>query len=264
MQNTPRKRLGGFSLIELLTVIAIIGILAAIIIPTVGKVRETAQRTVDSNNLREIGKAAAIYATDNRDVLPNPGSSRPVNAPTQYWQWLGQLARYADLNDPNTYISKIDSAIDPAAAGAVLTVLDPQAPAPTVLTAFSNLRTTSFNVVAGLRLSDPSTTPVAFTRGLQTDGTWNGTAADGDIARGVYSEAGGHIVFLGGNVQFASNLVPNVGTPLVGNNGQGTGNLLQALPRPGSGATGVRVLGMDSGNGVASESGTPSAQATGN
>ena len=79
MQKTLRKRLGGFSLIELLTVIAIIGILAAIIIPTVGKVRETAQRTVDSNNLREIGKAAAIYATDNRDTPTKSDSGKSAD-----------------------------------------------------------------------------------------------------------------------------------------------------------------------------------------
>jgi len=61
----------------LLTVIAIIGILAAIIIPTVGKVRETAQRTVDASNLREIGKAAMIYAADNNDRLPDRWRRRP-------------------------------------------------------------------------------------------------------------------------------------------------------------------------------------------
>ena len=53
-----RRSQAAFTLIELLTVIAIIGILAAIVIPTVGSVREKAQRAVDGNNLREILKAA--------------------------------------------------------------------------------------------------------------------------------------------------------------------------------------------------------------
>jgi len=69
---TSRRATFAFTLIELLTVIAIIGILAAIIIPTVASVREKAQRAVDANNLREIGKAAMIYAGDNNDRLPDP------------------------------------------------------------------------------------------------------------------------------------------------------------------------------------------------
>ncbi len=74
MHNHPPRLPAGFTLIELLTVIAIIGILAAIIIPTVGTVREKAQRTVDANNLREIAKAAMIYATENNDRLPDPAA----------------------------------------------------------------------------------------------------------------------------------------------------------------------------------------------
>jgi prepilin-type N-terminal cleavage/methylation domain-containing protein/prepilin-type processing-associated H-X9-DG protein len=60
-----------FTLIELLTVIAIIGILAAILIPTVGKVRNTAQSSRCVSNLRQIGQQIIAYAGDNRGRLPN-------------------------------------------------------------------------------------------------------------------------------------------------------------------------------------------------
>ncbi|WP_052361492.1 type II secretion system protein [Geminisphaera colitermitum] len=55
-----------FTLIELLTVIAIIGILAAIIIPTAGRVRESARDAQCKSNLRQIGVAVTLYVNDNR------------------------------------------------------------------------------------------------------------------------------------------------------------------------------------------------------
>ncbi len=64
-----------FTLIELLTVIAIIGILAAIIIPTVGRVRESARAANCLSNLRQINMAVKLYADDNKGVLP--AASRP-------------------------------------------------------------------------------------------------------------------------------------------------------------------------------------------
>ncbi|MDR1281117.1 MAG: prepilin-type N-terminal cleavage/methylation domain-containing protein [Opitutaceae bacterium] len=66
-----------FTLIELLTVIAIIGILAAIIIPTVGRVRETAQSAKCSSQLRQIANAGILYGHDNRDLLPGYYWFRP-------------------------------------------------------------------------------------------------------------------------------------------------------------------------------------------
>lgn len=66
MKTTPRA----FTLIELLTVIAIIGILAAIIIPTVGSVRKAAQKAKCVSNLRQIGVSLIGYANNNKQQLP--------------------------------------------------------------------------------------------------------------------------------------------------------------------------------------------------
>nr|WP_081722065.1 prepilin-type N-terminal cleavage/methylation domain-containing protein [Geminisphaera colitermitum] len=73
MEIPPRhSRLSrhAFTLIELLTVIAIIGILAGIMIPTVSKVRKTAARSTCASNLRQLGMGLALYAEENRGALP--------------------------------------------------------------------------------------------------------------------------------------------------------------------------------------------------
>ena len=59
-----------FTLIELLTVIAIIGILAAILIPVVGRVREGANQTQCRSNIRQIALATGVAAQDNKGRFP--------------------------------------------------------------------------------------------------------------------------------------------------------------------------------------------------
>ena len=59
-----------FTLIELLTVIAIIGVLAAILLPVVGKMRESARTTQCVANLRTWGNATNLYVADYKGRLP--------------------------------------------------------------------------------------------------------------------------------------------------------------------------------------------------
>ncbi|MDR1281610.1 MAG: prepilin-type N-terminal cleavage/methylation domain-containing protein [Opitutaceae bacterium] len=76
--RTPYNPLRAFTLIELLTVIAIIGILAAIIIPVVGSVRESARVARCGANVRQTGLALTLYAQDNRGYYPANANSGAV------------------------------------------------------------------------------------------------------------------------------------------------------------------------------------------
>ncbi|MFZ9683322.1 MAG: hypothetical protein ACO3DQ_09015, partial [Cephaloticoccus sp.] len=82
-------------------------------------------------------------------------------------------------------------------------------------------RELSFEFVGGLKMSDPATTPVTFTRGLRTDGTW-------DVQNGVYGDTGSYVVYLGGNVEFYPDTA--TGKFINATTGQRTDNLLEVLP----------------------------------
>ncbi|MDF3058486.1 MAG: N-terminal cleavage protein [Rariglobus sp.] len=209
MIKTIRRPRAGFTLIELLTVIAIIGILAAIIIPTVGKVQQTAKRTADASNLRQIGQASLIFAQSSKDQLPalkidtvTFSNSAAGSNVTSIKTIAAALAIGGGLESGKMWVSKADDTTTLEGQNAnVGNVLAISGSGVKTIDAAFNAANLAFGYVVGLNTNSPATTPIAFTRGItaSADGKWN-------LTTGTYKDDGGHIVFVGGNVAFYKNL----------------------------------------------------------
>ena len=70
MKVTKKAFPRGFTLTELLVTIAIIGILAAILLPVIGKMKIKARRTQSQNNMRHLTVAYLGYELDNGILMP--------------------------------------------------------------------------------------------------------------------------------------------------------------------------------------------------
>ena len=69
------KITNAFTLIELLIVIAIIGILASMLLPALGKARQMAYQTLCLSNLKQLAAGITAYAEDNNSQLPYGSST---------------------------------------------------------------------------------------------------------------------------------------------------------------------------------------------
>ena len=107
----------GFTLIEMLVVVAIIAMLAALLLPSVQQAREAARRAQCMNNMMQIGVALNNYMMAH-EVLP-PGTSN-ISGPIQskdgggyHMGWISQILPYLEKQYVYEHIDFTRSIYDP-------------------------------------------------------------------------------------------------------------------------------------------------------
>lgn len=88
MMNKSEAAQSGFTLIELMVVIAIIGVLAAMIVPNIVGRDDSARVTVAKNDIRTISNALKMYKLDNHKYpTSDQGLEALVNPPSDAKNW---------------------------------------------------------------------------------------------------------------------------------------------------------------------------------
>jgi prepilin-type N-terminal cleavage/methylation domain-containing protein/prepilin-type processing-associated H-X9-DG protein len=181
VQRLCRASHPGFTLVELLVVITIIGILISLLLPAVQAAREAARRISCSNNLRQMGIGMHNYHCALRSFPP--GGIEPrigLNAQGRQMAWSAMLLPYIEQQP---LYEKIDfrKAFDApenadAAAMIVATYVCPSAPGQSQLR--NGRGPTDYGGIFGQRITGPNSPPkgtmlynYAVTIGEITDGT---------------------------------------------------------------------------------------------
>jgi len=107
------KPFQAYTLLELLVVIAMVAMLAALLLPALARAKEKARSTQCTENLRQWGLAYQMYAADNGDFLPRRGQGvqtlAVINRPDD---WFNALPAYFGLP---TFQEMVSNNLQPAA-----------------------------------------------------------------------------------------------------------------------------------------------------
>ncbi|WOO41845.1 type II secretion system protein [Rubellicoccus peritrichatus] len=102
-QRKYMRQLPGFSLVELLTAIAVVGVLSALISLGVVRARTQAYKSTSSSNVRQIVTTLNLYALDNGGRLPDQVH------PTTGQDWSGTLVEEGFLAENEVFSSPGDT-----------------------------------------------------------------------------------------------------------------------------------------------------------
>lgn len=222
--NKNKRKQSGFTLIELLTVIAIIGLLAGILIPTVGGVRENAQKLKSASNLRAIGQAYINYSqggsrvkTITQSKLENTQSGDNIHGVIEFF------AKNAGLTDASVWFIDADPAV--TSYGDEIPTIVGFKNEDNIFELSEQWSTdlpVGYDFAVGLNPSaaNSTKTPLAWTRGLNEAGTWPKSSP---------WEGGGHILFYDGHVEFFNEIGEDDGYLVNPKTGQSTNNIFDII-----------------------------------
>ncbi len=110
----------GFTLVELLVVIAMVGILASLLLPSLQRANAKGKSTFCLNDMRQLAFALHVYAGDHDDALPpNAGSDGIAEtvAKREYLNWVNNVMSWAlDPDNTNTMLLTVGG-LGPYVAG---------------------------------------------------------------------------------------------------------------------------------------------------
>jgi prepilin-type N-terminal cleavage/methylation domain-containing protein/prepilin-type processing-associated H-X9-DG protein len=142
-RNSAQSRgRAGFTLVELLVVIAVIGVLVSLLLPAVQTAREAARRMNCSNNLRQFGLAVLQYE-GSQQHLPGAGVSPNQYSVHAYVLPYLEQKQLMDLVDPSQPLfffsgtSTLNPAMAPAAGTTIKVLLCPSDPQSPVCSAYN-------------------------------------------------------------------------------------------------------------------------------
>ncbi len=103
MNRMTMQKKNGFTLVEMLLVVALIVLLISLLLPALGKGRSMAQRTVCANQMRQWGAGFTLYAADNAKFFPEnrDGLHFAWGGPTVQRFWADYLQAYDKDNVQN-------------------------------------------------------------------------------------------------------------------------------------------------------------------
>src|SRR5579862_88406 len=103
-------RRAGFTIIELLAVVAIVTVLVALLMPAVQQAREAARRTQCKNNLKQLGLALLNYESTAGQLPPNGGGTCCLLTLTDNFGYLSGIVMLLPYLDQAAVWNKIASA----------------------------------------------------------------------------------------------------------------------------------------------------------